>query len=60
MSEDLRNGADRRARRRGGRRDNDARTPWYRRRRLWLAAASIAFVSWRRVRNTAKVFRETE
>jgi hypothetical protein len=23
--------------------------PWYLRRRLWLAAASIAFVGWRRV-----------
>jgi hypothetical protein len=44
--------ADRRARPRGGRRGGDARTPWYRRRRLWLAAASIAYVTWRRLHRT--------
>jgi hypothetical protein len=41
---------DRRARRRGGRRDGDTGKPWYMRRRLWLAAASLAYVGWRRVR----------
>jgi hypothetical protein len=41
---------DRRARRRGGRRDGDTGKPWYMRRRLWLAAASILYVGWRRVR----------
>jgi hypothetical protein len=41
---------DRRAHRRGGRRDGDARKAWYLRRRIWLALASVAFVGWRRVR----------
>jgi len=41
---------DRRARRRGGRRENDSPKPWYMRRRLWLAAASLMFVGWKRVR----------
>jgi hypothetical protein len=41
---------DRRAHRRGGRRDGDAKKPWYMRRRLWLAAASIVYMGWRRVR----------
>jgi hypothetical protein len=40
---------DRRARPRGGRRDRDQRKPWYMRRRLWLAVASLAFVGWKRV-----------
>jgi hypothetical protein len=39
---------DRRARRRGGRRQRDDGKPWYMRRRLWLAVASLAFVGWRR------------
>lgn len=43
-------GGDRRARSRGGRREIDAKKPWYLRRRLWLAAASLAFVGWRRVK----------
>jgi hypothetical protein len=43
--------SDRRARSRGGRRDGDNRKPWYMRRRLWLAAASLAYVGWRRVRS---------
>jgi hypothetical protein len=51
MSELVRNGVDRRARPRGGRRNTDARRPWYQRRKLWLAAASLAFVGWRTVRN---------
>jgi len=41
---------DRRAGRRGGRRESDSPKPWYMRRRLWLAAASIVFVGWKRVR----------
>jgi hypothetical protein len=41
---------DRRANTRGGRRDEDARrNPWYRRRRLWLTIASMAYVGWRRI-----------
>jgi hypothetical protein len=40
---------DRRAVPRGGRRDNDQKKPWYMRRRLWLAAASVMFVAWKRV-----------
>jgi hypothetical protein len=41
---------DRRARPRGGRRNGDARKPWYLRRRLWLAAASAVYIGWRRLR----------
>ena len=44
---------DRRAHPRGGRRQNDAKKPWYRRRRLWLAAASLLYVGWRRMRRLA-------
>ncbi len=40
---------DRRARARGGRRDGDQKKPWYLRRRLWLAAASLVYVGWRRI-----------
>jgi hypothetical protein len=40
---------DRRAVLRGGRRGGEYKKPWYRRRRLWLAAASLLFVGWRRV-----------
>jgi hypothetical protein len=40
---------DRRARPRGGRRDQDQKKPWYMRRRLWLAAVSLIYVGWRRV-----------
>ena len=43
-------GSDRRAHSRSGRRAYDAKKPWYRRRRLWLATASIFFVGWKRVR----------
>jgi len=39
---------DRRARRRGGRRQRDEGKAWYMRRRVWLAVASLAFVGWRR------------
>jgi hypothetical protein len=41
---------DRRARPRGGRRDTDSAKPWYRRHGWWLAAASMMFVGWKRVR----------
>jgi hypothetical protein len=42
---------DRRRRPRGGRRPYDNRTkPWYMRRRLWLAAASLLYVGWQRMR----------
>jgi hypothetical protein len=52
MGEELRrNGSDRRANPRGGRRETDARKPWYLRRRFWLAAASVTFVGWKRIRN---------
>jgi hypothetical protein len=52
MSDDKRGSehVDRRARPRGGRRDSDQSKPWYMRRRLWLAAASMMFVGWKRVR----------
>jgi hypothetical protein len=47
---------DRRAVSRGGRRDDDQKNkPWYMRRRLWLAVASVAYVGWRRVRRIAAV-----
>ena len=45
---------DRRANPRGGRRDYDAQKPWYLRRRLWLAAASLLYVGWRRMRRLAQ------
>jgi hypothetical protein len=45
---------DRRARPRGGRRDGDGKKPWYMRRRLWLAAASLIYVGWRRVATRAR------
>ena len=41
---------DRRAHSRGGRRDSDQKKPWYMRRRLWLAAASVMFMGWRKVK----------
>jgi hypothetical protein len=41
--------SDRRANPRGGRRDGDAARPWYRRRRIWLAIASVTYVGWRRI-----------
>jgi hypothetical protein len=44
------NGLDRRAKPRGGRREDDSQKPWYVRRRWWLAAASLVFVGWKRVR----------
>jgi hypothetical protein len=51
MGQERRNAThDRRAQSRSGRRDGDRKKPWYMRRRLWLAAASLVFVGWRRVR----------
>lgn len=47
-------GQDRRARPRGGRRQEDLKKPWYMRRRLWLAAASLLYVGWRRMRRLAR------
>jgi hypothetical protein len=44
---------DRRARTRGGRRASDQGKPWYLRRRLWLAMASLGFVAWKRVTRAA-------
>lgn len=41
---------DRRANPRGGRRNDDHKKPWYMRRRLWLAGASLIYVGWRRLR----------
>jgi hypothetical protein len=45
---------DRRAKPRGGRREQDSKKPWYMRRRLWLAAASLAYVGWRRLRRLGR------
>jgi hypothetical protein len=52
MNEDRRSETrDRRRRPRGGRRPYDNRSkPWYMRRRLWLAAASLVYVAWQRMR----------
>jgi hypothetical protein len=52
MTEDRRSeNRDRRKRSRGGRRPYDNRQkPWYMRRRLWLAAASLIYVGWQRMR----------
>jgi hypothetical protein len=41
---------DRRANPRSGRREADGQKPWYMRRRLWLAAASVIYVGWRKLR----------
>jgi hypothetical protein len=41
---------DRRARPRGGRRGSDSQRPWYLRNGVLLAAASMIFVGWKRVR----------
>jgi hypothetical protein len=56
MNEDRRAAGrrDRRAHPRGGRRESDQKKPWYMRRRLWLAAASLVFVGWRRVREMGR------
>jgi hypothetical protein len=41
---------DRRAVRRGGRRDGDAKKAWYRRQTVWLTAVSLLYVGWRKMR----------
>ena len=46
---------DRRAHTRGGRRETDHKSkPWYMRRRLWLATASLLYVGWRRITGRSK------
>jgi hypothetical protein len=46
---------DRRRTPRGGRRPYDNRSkPWYLRRRLWLAAASLVYVAWQRMRTLGR------
>jgi len=45
---------DRRAHPRGGRRAQDMKKPWYLRRRLWLAGASLLYVAWRRMRRLGR------
>jgi hypothetical protein len=50
MDHGIPRGGDRRAHSRGGRRNGEQTTPWYMRRRLWLAVASVTFVGWRRLR----------
>ena len=56
MTEDRRttDKSDRRARSRGGRRPYDQKKPWYMRRRLWLATASLVFVGWRKLRGLVR------
>ena len=56
MTEERRNTEhnDRRAHSRGGRRPYDQKKPWYMRRRLWLATASILFVGWRKLRGLVR------
>jgi hypothetical protein len=51
MTEDRRTERrDRRANPRSGRRTGDQRKPWYMRRRLWLATASLLYMGWRRLK----------
>jgi len=46
---------DRRARSRSGRRGGEAlKKPWYMRRRVWLATASLFYMGWRRLRKVAR------
>jgi hypothetical protein len=49
MADERRLSHDRRAHSRNGRRNGEHRVPWYRRRRIWVAMASLLFVGWRRV-----------
>jgi hypothetical protein len=51
---------DRRAVLRGGRRDGDRKKPWYLRRRLWLAAASLLYVGWRRLTGRPKAVTKSD
>ena len=46
--------SDRRAKSRSGRREDDSPQPWYMRRRLWLATASMVFVGWKRIRRIVR------
>jgi hypothetical protein len=46
--------SDRRAKSRSGRREDDSPQPWYMRRRLWLTAASMVFVGWKRIRRIVR------
>ena len=43
--------SDRRAKSRGGRREDDPQKPWYVRQRFWLATVSLVFVGWKRIRH---------
>ena len=52
--------SDRRAKSRNGRREHDAPQPWYMRRRLWLAAAAMMFVGWKRIRRIVGVSTDTD
>jgi hypothetical protein len=52
--------SDRRAKSRSGRREDDSPQPWYMRRSLWLTAASIAFVSWKRIRQIVRPSSRTD
>jgi hypothetical protein len=52
--------SDRRAKSRSGRREDDSPQPWYMRRRLWLAAASMAYVGWRRIRRIVRPSTRTD
>jgi hypothetical protein len=56
MDDDKRNmvRSDRRAKSRSGRREDDSPQPWYMRRRLWLATASMVFVGWKRIRRIVR------
>jgi hypothetical protein len=62
MDENKRNTvrSDRRAKSRSGRRADDSPQPWYMRRRLWLAAASLIFVGWKRIRRVAGVSTDSD
>jgi hypothetical protein len=46
---------DRRAVRRGGRRDSDAKKAWYRRQTVWLTAVSLLYVGWRRMKSKGRL-----
>ncbi len=52
--------SDRRAKSRSGRREDDSPQPWYMRRPLWLTAASIVFVGWRRIRRIVSPSKRTD
>jgi hypothetical protein len=62
MDDDTRNTvrSDRRAKSRSGRREDDSPRPWYMRRRLWLTAASMVFVGWKRIRRIVRPSSRTD